>query len=129
MAARNGINVNNLPFEQRYRTPDPRRKKRESLTAVDRLVCAVCGAFLGSVLWTFGYLMLVSGAMKASARQAPAAKARVDPIDRLPPFWWGGSAAVGFALLGSVVGAERMMDGFDRLLRVELEIGRAVNRS
>jgi hypothetical protein len=129
MPARNGVNISSIPFEQRYQPPDPRRKKRERLTATDRLVCAVCGAFLGFVLWTFGYLILVSGTMKAVARQAPAAKGPVDPLERLPAFWWGGSVALGFALFGAVVGAERMMDGFDKVLRVEGEVARAVNRS
>ena len=129
MAARNGINVSSIPFERRYRPPDPRRRKRERLSVTDRLVCAVCGALLGIVLWTSGYLILVSGTMKAAARQPPPAKGSVDPWDRLPPFWWGGSVALGFALFGAVVGAERMMDGFEKVLRVEGEVANAVNRS
>jgi hypothetical protein len=129
MAARNGINVSSIPFERRYQPPDPRRRRRERLTATDRLVCAVCGAFLGFVLWTFGYLILVSGAMKAAARQAPPAQGPVDPLAKLPPFWWGGPAALGFALFGAVVGAERMMDGFEKALRAEGAVARAVNRS
>ena len=129
MAARNGINVSCIPFEQRYRPPGPSRRKRERLTVMDRLVCAVCGAFLGIVLWTCGYLILVSGTMKAAARQATPAKGWVDPWDKLPPFWWGSSVALGFALFGAVVGAERLMDGFEKALRVEGKVADAVSRS
>lgn len=131
MAVKNGVSVSSIPFEKRYRPHDPRRRKRDPLTATDRLVCAVCGGFLGFVLWTFGYLILISGAMKASARQAAAAHgpAAVDPLDRLPPFWWGGPAALAFALFGTAVGPERMMDGFGRVLDLEGEVARAVNRS
>jgi hypothetical protein len=129
MAVKNGINVSSIPFEQRYQRPDPRRRKRERMTTTDRMVCAAFGALLGFVLWTVGYFILVCGAMKAAARQAPAAKAPVDPLERLPPFWWGGSIALGFSLFGAVVGAERMTDGFEELLRAEGEIARAVNRS
>jgi hypothetical protein len=129
MAARNGVNVSSIRFEQRNHPLDRRRTKRERLTATDRLVCAVCGTFLGFALWTFGYLIFVSGTMKATARQAPAVKGPADPFEKLPPFWWGGSAALGFGLFGAAVGAERMMDGFQRVLRVEGEVARAVNRS
>lgn len=101
------------------------------MTVTDRLVCAVCGGFLGFVLWTFGYLILVSMAMKASARQPPPAQGKVvmDPFDRLPPFWWGASASLSFAVFGSVVGAERMMDCFAWGMDWEGKIAQAVNRS
>jgi hypothetical protein len=55
--------------------------------------------------------------------------APVDPLAKLPPFWWGGSVALGFAVFGAIVGAERMMDGFEKVLGVEGEFARAVNRS
>jgi hypothetical protein len=129
MASRNGINVSSIPFEQRHHPCHWRRGKRERLTATDRLVCAVCGAFLGFALWTVGYLIVVSGTMKAAARQAPAAKGAVGPFAMLPPFWWGSSVALGFGLFGAAAGAERMMDGFEKVLRVEGEVARAVNRS
>jgi hypothetical protein len=129
MGARNGTNISSVPFEQRYQPPDPKRRKRERLTTLDRLICAFFGAFLGFVLWTFSYVILVSGTMKAAARQAPAVKGPIDPLEMLPSYWWGGSVAVGFALFGAVVGAERMMDGFEKVLRVEGEFARAVNRS
>lgn len=129
MAARNGINVSSIPFEQRYQPPDPRRRKRERLTAMDRFVCAVAGAFLGFLLWIVAYLILVSGAMKAAARQPPAVNGPVDPFERLPPFWWGSSVALGFGLFGAVVGAERMLDGFEKVLRMEGEAARAVNHT
>jgi hypothetical protein len=129
MAARNGININSIPFEQRYQPPDPKRRKRERLTPIDRLICAFFGAILGFMLWTYGYVILVSKTMKVAARQAHAAKGPIDPLERLPSFWWGGSVATGFALFGAVVGAERMMDGFGKAVRVSAEIARAVNRS
>lgn len=129
MAVRNGVSVSSIPFEQRYRPPDPRRRRRERLTARDRLECAACGAFLGFLLWTLAYLILVGAAFKAGARLDPKAEVQVDPMDRLPPFWWGGPVLLGFAVFGSAVGAERMMDGFERVLRVECEVAKAVNRS
>lgn len=128
MASRNGINVNSIPFEQRC-PRRPRRRNREKLTLTDRFVCAFCGAFLGLLLWTFGYLFLVSAALKASARQPANAQAAVDPIGRLPSFWWGWTVIAGFSLFGASVGPEPMMDGFVNVLRVETEVGRAVSRS
>jgi hypothetical protein len=49
MAARNGIHVSSVPFELRYRAPDPRRRC-ERLTGTDRLSCAGFVALLGLVL-------------------------------------------------------------------------------
>jgi hypothetical protein len=47
----------------------------------------------------------------------------------LPSFAWVWVPVLAFALLGAVAGAELMLDGFDRVLRVEDEAARAVNRS
>jgi hypothetical protein len=129
MAARNAVNVSSIPFEQRSLPPDRRRRTRERLTVTDRLVCAVCGILLGFALWTFGYLILVSGTMKAAVIQVPATKGQVELFEKLPPFWWGGPVALGFGLFGAAVGAERMMDGFERVIGVEGAVARAVNRS
>ncbi len=139
MACRNGIIPSSIPFEQRYRPPSPRRRRREKMTKVDRLVCGFCGSLLGLMLWTFFYLILVSAALKASGRrqllQPPAngqavamAKAPTDPFDLLPPFWWGGGVALVFAGYGTVVGAERMMDGFDAVLLLECRFSQALTR-
>jgi|GEM_PF-6346264 len=125
MAARN---VSNIPFEQRFQSPNPRRRKHERLTVTDRLVCAACGAFLGFVIWTVAYLILFSVAIKVAGRQEPAAKVHFEPLEKLPPFWWGSSIALGFSLFGAIVGAERMMDGFEKVIRVEGEVARAVSR-
>jgi hypothetical protein len=144
MATKNGVGVSKTPFEQRYRPPDPRRRRREVLTWGDRLVCAICGGVLGLVLWTFAYLILIAIVLKAvvsdpipaagpvaaapaGADVAPAVP--VDPWTRLPAFSWGGTVAVAFALFGAVVGAERMLDGFEKVVRVEDEVARAVNES
>jgi len=123
------MNVSSVPFEERYRPPNSRRRKRERLTAVDRLVCGVCGAFLGLVLWTIAYSILLAASLKASTRHAPSVAEAVNPLDRLPPFSWCGPVMLGFALFSAVVGAERMMDGFEKVVRIEGEVARAVNRS
>jgi hypothetical protein len=107
-----------IPFEQRYRPPDPRSRRRERLTRTDRVVCAITGGFLGFVLWTVGYLLMLLAFFKAAARQ-PAAVPPIDPFDWLPSYSWGFLAAAGFAAFGAVVGAERMMDGFVAVLGVE----------
>jgi hypothetical protein len=139
MAMRNAVGVSRIPFEQRYRPPDPRRRRREKLTWGDRLVCAICGGILGLFVWMFAYLILIVAAMKATVRQpapvaAPVAAvaappAPVDPFSRLPAFSWGGTVVVGFALFGAVAGAERMLDGFEKVVRVEDQAWQAVNES
>lgn len=129
MAIRNGTQVDGIPFEQRYQPPGPRRRKHERLTASDRLVCAVLGAFLGFVLWTVGYVIVAYGFLKAAARQDPAVKGPIDPLAGLPPFWWGCPVAAGFALFGAAVGAERLMDRFEKVFEVEGEAARAVDRA
>ncbi|QEH32720.1 hypothetical protein OJF2_11990 [Aquisphaera giovannonii] len=145
MAVKNGISISSIPFEQRDLPPDPRKRKREPMTAVDRLVCLIIGGFLGFAIWTIAYVILISGAMKASARHHPTITTSpdqgilaqgavevprdLDPFDRLPPFWWGSSVALAFGLFGAVVGGERMVDAFERIVRVEGEVARAVNRA
>ena len=126
MAYRNGIIPSSIPFEQRC--PPPRARKPERLTKTDRLVIAVCGFLLGMFLWTTSYLILITGALKAAAKH-PAAAAGVDPLDRLPPYWWGVAPAVAFAIYGAVVGAEQMMDGFSTGVRIQNKVSEAVNRS
>jgi hypothetical protein len=139
MAMRNGVSVSSVPFEQRYRPPDPKRRRREVLTRGDRLVCGICGGVLGLFLWTFAYFILITGAMKAAARNpvpaaasaavGAAAAAPIDPFSRLPAFSWGGTVVVGFAIFGAIVGPDRMIDGFMNVLRVENEVSRAAGRS
>jgi hypothetical protein len=134
MAQRNGITPSSIPFERRYRPPAKRR--REHLTATDRLVCAACGAFLGLAIWTFAYLIFMMLSLKvaakagqqaliAAASDPPVAVRPLDPDDLLPPFSWGGAVAAGFALFG----AERMMDAFEKTVRVEGEIAGHINRA
>jgi hypothetical protein len=121
-----------IPFEQRYVPPDPRRRKREPMTAADRLVCAICGGLLGLVIWSFFYWILLMGAMKASAKaniRDPAAAPAVDPFAMLPSFAWGGLVAACFGIYGTVVGAERMLDRFEKVIRIEGEVAKHVNRS
>jgi hypothetical protein len=119
--------VNNTPFEQRYHAP--RRRKREPMTMTDRLICAICGSLLGLFLWTTGYLVLATLAMKAVARHPVPNAAMSDPSDLLPPFWWGGVPALLFAGYGTAFGAERMLDGFEKILSVQGKIADAVNRA
>jgi hypothetical protein len=61
------------------------------MTKIDRLVCAICGSLLGLVLWTTSYMILFSMVMRAGARHPEAAASKADPLDLLPPFWWGGT--------------------------------------
>jgi hypothetical protein len=129
LAVRNGISVSSIPFEQRYLPPAPRRRRAEKLTATDRLVCAICGAFLGFVLWVGGYLILVSAALKGAARHGVPDQMTADPFGFLPPFWWGVFVALAFALFGAIVGAERMMDGFGNAVQAEGKVAEALNRS
>jgi hypothetical protein len=117
-----------IPFEQRYRPPDPKRRRRERLTRVDRLVCAVAGGFLGFVIWSFGYTILLLIMMKAAARQLAAGPV-IDPFDKLPPFSWGCLVVMGFAIFGAVVGAERMMDAFEKVVHFEGKVAEHVNQS
>jgi hypothetical protein len=118
-----------IPFEQRYRPPDPKRRKRERLTKVDRLVCAVTGAFLGFVILAFGFLILLPALMRAAARQ-PAAVPPIKLLDGLlAPFSWGGLVVAGFAVFGAVVGPERMLDAFEWVIRVEAKFAEHINRS
>jgi hypothetical protein len=131
MASRNGIGINNLPFEQRC--PPPKPRKPELLTRQDRFVLALCGSFLGLFLWTAGYVILCSMAMKAGARiaarpQAALAAPIIDPMDRLPPYWWGAYPAFAFACYGSIVGAERMMDSFQTIMRWLSKFAEAASR-
>lgn len=70
----------------------------------------------------------MKAAGKAAVRQ-PAAGAVVDPFAILPAFSWGGLVMAGFAIFGAVVGAERMMDAFEMVIRVEGEVAKHVNRS
>jgi hypothetical protein len=119
--------VNNIPFEQRCNPP--RRRKREPMTKVDRLVCAICGSLLGLFLWTTSYLLVASLAMRATARHPAPNGAMADPSDLLPPFWWGGVPALLFAGYGTAVGAERMLDGFEKILSLQGKIADALNRS
>ena len=128
MAARNGININSLPFEQRCPPPDRRRKKRDKLTTKDRAVCAFCGAFLGLFLWVVAYVIFFMAVIRVVAKHAQDAEKMIDPVDLLPPFWWGSGVVLGFALFGAWVGAERMMDGFEAVLRAEGVAARAANR-
>ena len=122
------VNVNNVPFEQRC---PPRRRKRERLTRTDRFVCVFCGLFLGRVLWTDGYLILVGSASKAASRRSLEAQAAADfnPLGRLPSYWWGCPLALAFGLFGGVVGAERMMDGFETGAKLLAKVARIVERS
>jgi hypothetical protein len=99
------------------------------LTLSDRLICGFCGAFLGLLLWSFAYVILVAGALKASARQPPNVQAPIDPMDRLPSFWWGWTFMTAFSLFGTAVGPEVMMDGFGRAWKIEAEFGREMGRS
>jgi hypothetical protein len=126
MAYRNGVIPSSIPFEQRCQPP--KRRKREPMTKIDRLVCAICGSVLGLFLWTTSYMILFSMVMRAGARH-PAAASKADPADLLPPFWWGATVAVAFAGYGTVVGAERMMDGFEKAVHVQGKVADAINRS
>ena len=57
--------------------------------------------------------------MKAASRQPDnvAVNAPVDPIDWLPPYWWGIVPSIAFAGFGTLFGAERMLDGFEVVLK------------
>ena len=95
---------------------------------MDRFVCAVTGGFLGFVIWSFGYLIVLAALTKAAARQV-AAGPIINPFDKLPAFSWGGLVVAGFAVFGTVVGAERMMDAFEKVVRVEGKVAEHINRS
>jgi hypothetical protein len=126
MAYRNGMIPSSIPFEQRYQPP--RRRTREPMTRTDRLVCAVCGSLLGLFLWTTSYMLVFSVVIRAGAKH-PEAAAKADPMDLLPPYWWGAAFAAGFAGYGTAVGAERMMDGFEKCVRIQGKIAEAISRS
>ena len=78
-------------------------------------MCGFLGAFLGMVIWLVLYLSVLFGLLKASARSHGAD--RGDLLDYLPPFWWGGLLAAAFALFGTCIGPERMMDAFETIMR------------
>ena len=110
--------VSTIPFEQRYPPPNPKRRKREPLTAVDRFVGAFLGGVLGFVSWTFSYSILLIIALKAAAKQPAGAVGglAINPLDKLPSFSWGGLVVAGFATFSAIVGAERMMDAFEKVV-------------
>ena len=114
MGSKNGININNIPFEQRCLPPRPR--KLERLTPADRCVCAICGFFLGSVVWTYGYLGVISSVSRKAAASPQVNSQPVDPMSRIPSYWWGSIAAGGFAIFGATAGPERMMDVFEKTM-------------
>ncbi len=101
------------------------RRRREPLTAGDRLVCAGCGALMGLTLWTFLYGVLFLGAVMIQSRPDVAARiaagqASATPWDVVPSYWyWGGLCAAAFALFGALAGPERMMDGFETVSQHE----------
>lgn len=129
MAYRNGIAFSNIPFEQRC--PPPRCRKREPLTRADRLVLTLCGSLLGLFLWTTSYMIMISAALKVEAKASRHSATTVDrdPLDRLPPYWWGVWPALAFAGFGSIVGAERMMDGFESCMGGLGKVSEGVSRS
>jgi len=125
MAQHGGIS--SIPFEQRYRPPDPKRRRRERLTAGDRLVCGVFGSLMGLLFWTFGYFIVITVLLKLAAK-AHGAGGLVDPLEHLPYFGGGVPVVLGFAVFGAVVGPELMMDTSEKVLRVENEIADYVSR-
>lgn len=125
------MSISNEPFENRC--PPPRRRRPERLTRADRFVLALFGGLLGMVSWILLYAIIAMAAFKAEAKLAARAQpedpaATNAPIDRIPAYWWGFCPALAFAGYGSIVGAERMMDGFDRVLRGLGELARAAGR-
>lgn len=103
------------PFRPRNQPDRSRKRKSEQLTVGDRLICGLCGAALGFVLWTMAYFLILTGTARASIRNADLAGA----ADWPPPYGtWGGTIAVGFAAFGMLVGPERMMNGFEAIARL-----------
>lgn len=131
MANRSGAGIGKNSFERR-RLP-PRKRKREPLTAGDRLVLALFGGLLGLILWSVLYLILaligvkVMNKVAALPPQVPAAPP-IDPMGHLPPYSWGSWPALAFAAYGSLVGAERMMDAFEWFMEQLGEFARAGDR-
>ncbi len=120
--------MNNIPFEKRASRPNRQPAKRDELTPGDRLVCAFFARpVLGGVLWTFGYVILMYVLTRTAVRQLAAMNGGADPWDSLPPFWWGGLLALGFAAFGAVVGAERMMDCFQRIFHGVSKVWRTLS--
>lgn len=121
MAPKGGITPSGTPYEKRHRPSDTRkRKQQDALTLSDRLVCALCGGILGFALWTDGYFVLMYASARTSGRvitrQAEIGRPN-DPAAWLPPFAWGYLVAAGCASFGAAVGPERMMDGFEKVMR------------
>jgi uncharacterized membrane protein YeiH len=46
----------------------------------------------------------------------------------LPAFSWVGLVIAAFAIFGAIVGAERMMDTFEKVVCVEGKVAKHVNR-
>ena len=106
--------VNPVPIEQRGWST---KRRPEKLTTGDRHVCGGMGAGLGLILWSFAYAILFLLALKLSFRPAVVANVALDPLNRLPNhWWWGGLSADSFALFGFLVGPERTMDAFEKIL-------------
>jgi hypothetical protein len=81
------------------------------------------------VLWAVGYVIVAYSLLKVAGRPAPAVNGPIDPLAGLPSFWWGCPVAAGFALFSAAMGAERMMDRFEKVLEVEGEAARVVDRA
>ena len=106
--------VNPVPIEHRGWST---RRRREVLTTGDRLICAGMGAAMGLALWSIFYAILFLLSFRVAMKAGVAADLAADPVGLLPSCrWWGAATADGFALFGFLVGPERMMDGFERVL-------------
>jgi hypothetical protein len=80
----------------------------------------------GAFLRTMGYLVLITAALKASMRQVNTIEKQIDPLERLPPAWWGGPLSATLGAHGAAVGDERLLDVFGGGVRFEDKCARAV---
>jgi hypothetical protein len=119
--------VSSIPFEQRYRPPDPRRRKRERLTKTDRFVCGFMGGLLGFGLWVMQFMIWLMVLVKAAPKR-PGKVPPVDPFDLLPPLHTSLYPAAALGLFGLIVGPERMMDVFEKVVRILGKCAEAMSR-